>query len=392
MGSLWNRSGIVERFADDLKAPGAQAFFFSGGTTTPLSVYEDAGESSAHPHPVVANSNGRWPDVFVPYTLGYDVQVKTAEGVQLTYTQNIPNPDPVELSVTPDPTADVITGMIHPGLVNTTQSGYVRLNGRTMGNGASSGTERANADTEDLFIHLWNGLTDAIAPVSGGRGGSAAADYAANKTITLVNCQGCALVGLDDMGASAGSFFSGLTFLTGNATTAGSTIGSNSLTLTADNLPAHQHSGTTNVDSPTHTHSATTSVQSADHTHSGTTATESATHTHSGTTSTDGAHNHTEEGFNAQNSTAAGGNPPGGTEQTNNTSTDGNHSHSITTGTESATHTHTITTGVQSASHTHSFTTTDGAHSHTFTTSSVGSGTAFNNLGRSVLVTWYIKL
>src|SRR5215471_12537284 len=100
MGSLWNRSGTVERYADDLKAAGAQAFFFVGGTTTPLVVYHDAAEGSAHTNPVVADSRGRWPDIFVPYILNYDVLVKTAEGVQLTYTLAIPNPNPVDITTT----------------------------------------------------------------------------------------------------------------------------------------------------------------------------------------------------------------------------------------------------------------------------------------------------
>src|SRR5262245_12922775 len=167
-----------------------------------MSVYQDAGESSAHTHPLEADANGRWPDVFVPYIDSYDVLVTSADDVQLTFTQEIPNPNPVDVTVTVPPEETVTTGMIHAELINTTKTGYVRLNGRTMGNGASGATERANADTEDLFAYLWNNLTNTIAPVSGGRGGSAAADYAANKTITLPDMRGRALVGLDDMGAS----------------------------------------------------------------------------------------------------------------------------------------------------------------------------------------------
>src|SRR6266566_315904 len=120
MGSLWNRSGTVERFADDLRATGAKAYFFLGGTTTPMSVFRDSGESSAHPNPVVADANGRWPDVFVPYILSYDVRVTTADNVQLTYTLQIPNPDPVDLTVTIPADERVQTGMIHAELVNST--------------------------------------------------------------------------------------------------------------------------------------------------------------------------------------------------------------------------------------------------------------------------------
>lgn len=235
MGTLWNRSGTIERFgADDLKAAGALAYFFQGGTTTALTVFSDAGESSAYTQPVEADANGRWPDVFIPYITSYDVRVTTAEGVQLTYTLEIPNPDPVDVTVVIPAENQVQTGMIHGELINTTKTGYVRLNGRTMGNGASGGTERANADTSSLFSYLWNNLTDAIAPVSGGRGASAAADFAANKTITLPSMQGRLFAGLDDMGnASHGGNLSGQTFVTGNDTTAGSELGANFTNLSS---------------------------------------------------------------------------------------------------------------------------------------------------------------
>ena len=126
MGSLWNRSGTIERYADDIRADGAQAFFFQGGTTTPLSVYADAGESDAHPHPVLADANGRWPDVFVPYTTsseGYDVQVLSRYGETLTYSRRVPNPNPVDVSVIIPPERQVQTGMMHGEFINAPKPG-----------------------------------------------------------------------------------------------------------------------------------------------------------------------------------------------------------------------------------------------------------------------------
>src|SRR5215475_5992154 len=242
MGSLWNRSGLVERYADDLRATGAKAYFFLGGTTTPMSVYQDSAESSAHSNPVLADSNGRWPDVFVPYITSYDVLVQTTDGVQLTYTLEIPNPDPVSLSVTIPPENQVQTGMIHAELVQGTKAGFVRLNGRTIGNAVSGATERANADTSALFTYLWNNLTNDVAPVSAGRGASAAADFAANKTIQLLDFRGSTVIGLDDMGNVASSSFAGLIFLPGSAsaTTPGAITGANKFVLGAG-LLAHSH-------------------------------------------------------------------------------------------------------------------------------------------------------
>ncbi len=76
----------------------------------------------------------------------------------------------------------------------TALSGWVKVDDGTIGNAASGGTTRANADTADLFTHLWNTFSNSICPVSTGRGASAAADYAANKTITLSAMLGRALV------------------------------------------------------------------------------------------------------------------------------------------------------------------------------------------------------
>src|SRR5215475_2104070 len=364
MGSLWNRSGLVERYADDLRATGAKAYFFLGGTTTPMSVYQDSAESSAHSHPLLADSNGRWPDVFVPYITSYDVRVTTADNVQLTYSLEIPNPNPVDVTTTTPPEETVQTGMIHAEFVNTTKSGYVRLNGRTMGNAASGATERANADTSDLFTYLWNNLTDAIAPVSTGRGGSAAADYAANKTITLPNMRGKTFVGLDDMGNAAASAFTGLTFDSGNATTAGSAIGANSRTLITGNLPVHSHTGTTNTESG-HTHSGTTSGVSADHTHSGTTGTEGAAHSHSGTTSAQNESlDHTHNYLQASRGGTAGGGVASTVASSQVTGGVNSglgstlpHTHNFSTGTESSVHTHSFTSGGASNDHTHTITT-----------------------------------
>jgi hypothetical protein len=69
------------------------------------------------------------------------------------------------------------------------------MDDKTIGNASSSATGRANADTVDLFTLLWTNVTDTWAPVSTGRGGSAAADYAANKTIALPKTLGRALAG-----------------------------------------------------------------------------------------------------------------------------------------------------------------------------------------------------
>jgi len=85
------------------------------------------------------------------------------------------------------------TGDVKLTLKTTADTGWVLMNDGTIGNVASGGSTRANADTEDLFALLWTNTADAQCAVSGGRGASAAADYAADKTIALPKALGRAL-------------------------------------------------------------------------------------------------------------------------------------------------------------------------------------------------------
>lgn len=87
------------------------------------------------------------------------------------------------------------TGDVKTTLKNVADSGWVLMNDGTIGNGSSGGTTRANADTEALFTLLWNNISDTWCAVSSGRGGSAASDFSANKTIRLPKAIGRALAG-----------------------------------------------------------------------------------------------------------------------------------------------------------------------------------------------------
>lgn len=379
MGVLWEHANSIE-WASGAPAAGAKAYFYVGGTTTPLVVYSDAGEGTPITTPVVADANGRWPDVFIPFIASYDVLVQSAAGTQLYYPRLVPNPDPVTAATGTVSTSSAQVfqtgGMRFEVAIGTAPSGWVRANGLTIGNAVSGATERANADTVDLFTYLYNAAPDSVLAVSGGRGATAAADYAANKAIALPDMRGGFPVGADDMGNSAAGRFATATFQTGSATVAASVAGGdqgggNTFTLLVANLAAHTHStGTlTNANESAHTHSGTTGNQSAAHTHSGTTGGVSAQHTHS-------------IGFSQ--ATVQSGTGASGTTAT-----------PTTTSTESADHTHSFTTGNESANHNHSFTTGAGsAHTHAISgaTASTGLGTPLSVLSRCTLGTWLIKL
>lgn len=229
---------------------GARLQFFVAGTTTPLTAYADPALSVPAPSVVVgsktyyeADASGRWPRLFLPYQ-DYKETVTTPGGTLLWNDDGIANPAPAtsggggtvpesQLFQTGDPKFSLGSGSL---------AGFVRLNGRTIGNAGSGATERANADCEALFIWNWDNFSDTLCPVAGGRGGSGAADFAAGKALQLLDGRNKAFFGLDDMGNSAANGFAGVTFAKGDATTAGSSGGAAMHTLQTAELAQHNHS------------------------------------------------------------------------------------------------------------------------------------------------------
>lgn len=116
-------------------------------------------------------------------------------------------------------------GMVSPYVGTTPPIGWILLNGGTIGNASSGASNRANADTEELFTLLWNSMADAQAPVSSGRGVSAAADFAADKTITIPDLRGAAVFG------TSGT----------DPATHGDSGGAETHTLLTSEIPSHTH-------------------------------------------------------------------------------------------------------------------------------------------------------
>lgn len=371
MGTLWPHSNLIEWDANGDRAEGALARFYDAGTSTPRVVYQDAALDTPHTQPVEADGNGRWPEVFLQFGT-FKETITTAGGTQLWTTDNIPNPEPFDESFELDTTAIYNTGDYIFAGANTSRSGAVRCNGKTIGNAASGATERANADTSALFTYLWNNYANGQLAVSTGRGASAAADYAANKTIALPNHQSAGLIGFDDMGNTAAGLAASAPVVNGSAILAGSILGANTHVLTEAQLASHTHTGTTATEGA--------------HTHTGTTASDGQ-HTHTGVTNSDGGHTHTISGGTV-----------GGTGNITGVLLSGGGATVLPTGAVNiqtvadGVHTHAFTTNA-SSTHTHTFTSAAGsAHSHTFTSAATGSSTAHNNLGRITPVTILMKL
>lgn len=252
MAQMWPGSLIPWIDQNGDPQVGAVVEFFDAGTTTPQAVYTDsslstpAGESSR-----TANASGQFGALFLNPTPGsYRIKVTAEDDTVIWDVDGISVPKDADYT-TPDsgetsPELLFTTGMLQHYYGTTAPAGWVRSNGRTIGSTTSGATERANDDCEDLFLLLW--AHDSTLSVSGGRGGTAAGDWAANKTIALPDLRGRALVGLDTMGNSAASVLTGIDTL-------GETTGAETVTLTSAQIPTHLHAAGTLL-MPNHGHPA----------------------------------------------------------------------------------------------------------------------------------------
>ena len=186
---------------------GCLLYFLAAGTVgTPQNEFTDFGLTNAGPNPLSCDQTGRIPLFWLADGLIH-VRLTDSSGiVQVDTTMQVLGPssggggggggvtiDPTSVASSGDfkwrPTAEILTG-------------WVRANGQTIGSAASGGSERANADTQNLFVYLWTNCANTHCPVPGGRGATALADFQANKQITLPNMQDSLPLGRDCMGAT----------------------------------------------------------------------------------------------------------------------------------------------------------------------------------------------
>ncbi len=120
------------------------------------------------------------------------------------------------------------TGDLKLTMKSTADAGWVMCNDGTIGPAGSSATTRANADCQALYTLLWNNVSNSFAAVTGGRGASAAADWAAGKTLALTKMLGRALAV-----SGAGSSLT--------ARSLGQTLGAETHTLAIGEIPGHTH-------------------------------------------------------------------------------------------------------------------------------------------------------
>jgi microcystin-dependent protein len=226
------------QFRNGKLVTGAVAYFYDAGTTTDRTVYE-AASGSEHTQPVEVTGSGNFPAIYIQGSGAYKIRVEDGDGGLIIEYDELQGEVSASESEGGGSGTTIPTGAEMPMYTTGVVDGWVRENGRTIGSATSGATERANADTEALFLHLW--AADANLAVAGGRSGSAATDWAANKTIALPSARGRVLVGLDDMGNSAAGALTGGTFTFGDAITLGAYGGAPTHTLITPEIPAHTH-------------------------------------------------------------------------------------------------------------------------------------------------------
>lgn len=254
MAVLWHLALTPRHDASDRPYVGAKAYFFNVGTTTPQTTWTDEAESIPHDHPVVADANGVFPAVFLTEQSAHRIRITTADDETLHDVDNVrvPTTTPPEFPDSETPVEQLFqTGDVKWAIRSSAPTGWVRANGRSIGSAASGASERANPDTEGLFLHLWNNTS---LTVGGGRGGTAEGDWAADKTILLPDFRGRVVIGPDSFGNSAAGRVTDSN-LGADSDTLLSAGGAETHTLIVAELPEHTLDAT--VTDPGHDHPLT---------------------------------------------------------------------------------------------------------------------------------------
>jgi hypothetical protein len=352
MAGLFPLSRMQQFDSNGRLLSGARLFLFDGGTGTPRVGYRDLALSSEHPNPILADSSGRLPLIYLDD--GYYRQRLTSRTGTLVFDDdNIPVLTSAAggTGTSVDPDSVFKTRDIKLRWDDQPVAGYVRLNGKTIGSATSGATERANVDTQPLYEELW---LFANINVSGGRGASGPADFAANKPLVLPNAQGNSIFGMPNMGGTVDSAFAA--FLTGTTAEPGAVGGADTVTLIQANVPSYTLTGGSGAVAIT----GSTSAENLDHTHavSGTTSGQNQSHAHTYTAPS---------GVVAVRNDVANVSVVSGTATSN-------------TGNASQDHSHTFSVTSAGASNNHSHTVTGSGTASSITISSGGSSSAVNKL------------
>lgn len=118
---------------------GAKAYFYEAGTTTPLDTYSDSALSTPNANPVIADSAGRFGDIFVA-TDDYKLVLKDADDVTIKTIDDI--------SIT-DPSNPTLTNIVYTATSPTSSGNALTLN-------LANGNIFSHTTTENTTINFTN--------------------------------------------------------------------------------------------------------------------------------------------------------------------------------------------------------------------------------------------
>lgn len=87
MGSFLDPVNVS--FEDGVYQPGAKAYFYQAGTSTPLDTYSDSGLSSVNANPVEANGSGQFGAIYMKRNQKYKVVLKDSDGNTIYTRDNV---------------------------------------------------------------------------------------------------------------------------------------------------------------------------------------------------------------------------------------------------------------------------------------------------------------
>jgi hypothetical protein len=236
-GTLFGLGLSQQISADGVPLSGALLYLYEANSSTPVTTYSDFSLGTEQTHPIEADSAGRLPQIWVADG-SYRARLTTSAGVEVFDEASVTaigaSSTTGGSSGSSSTSSGFETGDPIWVPVSGTRSGWVRANGRTIGSGSSSATERANGDCQTLFEYLWNNFSDSLCAVGGGRGANAEADFNANKAIATLDMRGYGPFGLDDMGNTAAGRIAA-----GTPTAAASSGGGETATVAQANLPSY---------------------------------------------------------------------------------------------------------------------------------------------------------
>jgi microcystin-dependent protein len=223
--------------------------YVTGTVASPQYAYQDTSLTQVLPWPVTCDTTGRLPMFYLADGSVHVRLTDSAGVVQFDYPSMLvigPSGGGGGGAGTVDPTTIASTGDIKFRPTGEFLSGWVKLNGQTIGSASSGASGRANADTQNLFVYLWANCPDTHCPVITGRGSTALADFNAAKKLTLPDWRAKTAVGLDDMGTTAAGILQTVN-ISGSGdtvTTPGGVGGQSTHTQTIAEMAAHNHTAT----------------------------------------------------------------------------------------------------------------------------------------------------